>query len=93
MKYDLILTTKFKKDYKRIKKRGYDLTLLQSIVDELLLGNPLDKKYKDHILKGTFNSKHECHIKPDWLLIYEISEITSSLTLISTGTHADLLEI
>ena len=63
-------TTAYKKSYKLMKKRGLDLTLLDDVVDDLRQGKALDEKYKDHILKGDYAGFHECHIKPDWLLIY-----------------------
>lgn len=71
-------------------KRGIDLSLLDEVIDHLRQGIPLDPKYKDHILKGEFKGFHECHIKPDWLLIYLIEDDILTLTLINTGSHADL---
>lgn len=68
--YTVKFTAAYKKSYKLMKKRGLDLNLLDKVVDELRQGNPLDEKYKDHILKGEYAGFHECHIKPDWLLIY-----------------------
>lgn len=81
---------KFKKDFKTIQKRGYDITELTRVVEFLCNEVPLPAKYKDHILKGEYAGFHECHIKPDWLLIYDISEDTITLTLTRTGTHSDL---
>jgi mRNA interferase YafQ len=83
----------FKKNYKIIKKRGYDITLLNDIIEKLLQGKKLEAKYHDHSLKGKLKDFHECHIKPDWLLIYLIEDDTLTLTLISTGTHTDLLDM
>ena len=89
-KYNLVLTSMFKKDLKSIKKRGYDLSLLSDVVDKLAMGLPLPPKYKDHNLIGNYKGCRECHITPDWLLIYEISENELILYLTRTGTHSDL---
>ena len=91
--YKVKFTTAFKKSYKLMKKRGLDLTLLENIVEELRQGNPLDEKYKDHLLKGEFVGFHECHIKPDWLLIYLIEDDILTLTLVNTGSHSDLFKL
>ena len=76
-----------------MKKRGLDLNLLDKVVDELRQGNPLDEKYKDHMLKGEYAGFHECHIKPDWLLIYLIEDNILTLTLVNTESHSDLFKI
>ncbi len=76
-----------------MKKRGLDLNLLDKVVDELRQGNPLDEKYKDHMLKGEYAGFHECHIKPDWLLIYLIEDNILTLTLVNTGSHSDLFKL
>lgn len=89
-KYNLVLTSLFKKDLKTVKKRGYDIQLLNDVVDTLAMGLPLDEKYKDHKLIGNYQGCRECHITPDWLLIYEISEDELILYLTRTGTHSDL---
>lgn len=89
-KYGIVLTSLFKKDLKAIKKRGYDLSLLNEVVDTLALGLPLAEKYKDHRLIGSYKECRECHITSDWLLIYEISENELILYLTRTGTHSDL---
>lgn len=90
MKYKLILTGKFKKSLKTAKKRGLNIALLNSVVDKLLQGIPLEEKYKDHPLKGNWEGFRECHIQPDWLLIYLVENDILTLTLVDTGTHADL---
>lgn len=90
MKYGLVLSGRFKKSLKVAKKRGLDISILNSIVDNLLEGIPLDEKYKDHPLKGNWNGFRECHIQPDWLLIYLVEDNILTLTLVDTGTHADL---
>ena len=93
MNYQLILTNKFKKGLKLAKRRGLDITLLEVLVEKLLHGIPLDEKNKDHELKGKFKGFRECHIQPDWLLIYLIEDEVLTLTLIDTGTHADLFNM
>lgn len=72
------------------KKRGLDIGLLEAIVDKLLNGIPLEAKHKDHALKGKWDGFRECHIQPDWLLIYLVEDDILTLTLVDTGTHADL---
>ena len=89
-KYGIVLTSMFKKDLKLAKKRGYDLSLLNNVVDTLAMGQPLSEKYKDHSLIGNYKGCRECHITPDWLLIYEISENEIILYLTRTGTLSDL---
>ncbi len=91
--YQLILTGKFKKSLKLAKKRGFDIGLLEKVVDVLQSGLPLDKKYKDHALQGDYKDFRECHIQPDWLLIYLIQDAVLTLTLVDTGTHRDLFKI
>lgn len=93
MSYQLILTNKFKKGLKLAKRRGLDIKLLETLVEKLLHGIPLDEKYKDHELKGKFKGFCECHIQPNWLLIYLVEEEVLTLTLIDTGTHADLFNM
>lgn len=83
--------TSFKKDYKRIKKRGYNISLLEEVIDKLANQEELDKKYKDHALVGQWIGFRECNIAPDWLLIYQIKEDELVLTLTRTGTHTELL--
>ena len=93
MKYRLILTGKFKKSSKLAKKRGLDIGLMENVVDTLLQGLPLDEKYRDHELKGKYKGFRECHIQPDWLLIYLQEDDILTLTLVDTGTHADLFNM
>jgi len=90
--YEIKKTTKFKKDYKLIKKRGYDLGLLGKVVDMLAEGKTLPEKYRDHELTGNWTGYRECHIKPDWLLVYYIVDDVLTLTLSRTGTHSDLFK-
>lgn len=89
-KYGIVLTSIFKKDLKLAKKRGYDVSLLSKVIDTLVMGQPLTKKYKDHSLIGNYKGCKECHITPDQLLIYKISENELILYLTRTGTHSDL---
>lgn len=93
MKYRLVLTGKFKKSLKLAKKRGLDISLMENVVDTLLQGLPLDEKYRDHELKGKFKGFRECHIQPDWLLIYLQENDILTLTLVDTGTHVDLFNM
>ena len=74
MKYLLKPSTRFQKDVKRAKNRGYDIDLLTEVIRKLANGEVLDKKYRDHMLSGDYAGCHECHITSDWLLIYEIYE-------------------
>lgn len=90
MKYKLVLSGRFKKGLKVAIKRGLDISLLDFIVDKLLQGISLEERYKDHPLKGNWDGYRECHIQPDWLLIYLIEDDILTLTLVATGTHADL---
>lgn len=93
MKYGLILTGKFKKGLKLAKKRNLNITLLDSVVKKLLQGISLEEKYKDHELKGNYKGFRECHIQVDWLLVYLLEEDILTLTLVDTGTHADLFNM
>lgn len=86
-------TASYKRSYKRIKKRGLNLALLDSVVDALRHGEKLDEKYHDHELKGQLKGFRECHIQPDWLLIYLIEDDILTLTLVDTGSHSDLLSL
>lgn len=87
--YELDRTLIFKKDLKKAIKRGCDMNLLADVVDKLQKGEPLPEKNKDHALLGSWKGHRECHITPDWLLIYRIFEDTLILSLIRTGTHSD----
>lgn len=80
----------FKKDYKRVLKRGYDTNLFEKVVEILVTGNSLPLKYNDHKLSGNYSDCRECHIVPDWLLIYQIDDNNLILYLTRTGTHSDL---
>ena len=83
-------TTKFQKDLKKAQKRGYDMSLIADIIKKLAAGEVLPEKNRDHPLSGNYAGCRECHITPDWLLIYEIEKDTLILYLTRTGTHSDL---
>ncbi len=86
-------SSRFKKGLRLAVKRGLDISLLEEIVEKLKVGIPLDVKYKDHSLSGNYKGYRECHIQPDWLLIYLIEDDILTLTLVDTGTHADLFKM
>lgn len=87
---DIILSNRFRRDLKAIKKRGLDLELLNSVVDTLAARQPLEEKHRDHALTGDYAGFRECHIQPDWLLIYRVDDEELFLLLSRTGTHSDL---
>ncbi len=89
-KYQIVQTGKFKKDLKAVIKRGYNIELLGVVVDALAEGKELPAKYKDHTLMGNYKGCRECHITPDWLLIYEVDGDELYLYLTRTGSHSDL---
>lgn len=80
----------FKKDYKRIVKRGYDMRLLEKVIELLANQKPLPEKNRDHQLSGDYAGCRECHITQDWLLIYEVADEELILYLTRTGSHSDL---
>ncbi|MGI6550452.1 MAG: type II toxin-antitoxin system YafQ family toxin [Syntrophomonadales bacterium] len=83
-------SSRFKKDFKTIIKRGYDVKLFEEVLRYLIEERPLPPKYLDHPLSGNYGGHRECHITPDWLLIYKIEKGILTLTLTRTGTHSDL---
>lgn len=87
---EIVPSNHFKKDLKNAKKRGCEIEHLKNVVNTLACGQKLDKKYRDHGLTGNYIGFRECHIEPDWLLIYRISQSALELFLFRTGTHADL---
>lgn len=89
-KYTVKITTQFKKDYKLAMKRGLKIALLEDVVTALAMGKSLPEKNRDHALTGNWAGYRECHIQPDWLLIYRIEDDVLVLTLTHTGTHNDL---
>ena len=90
---ELKTTAQFRKDYKRIKKRGYNLSLLQDVLETLCAEKPLDANYKDHALLGAYKGFRECHIQPDWLLTYTTDKDKLILVAARTGSHADLFNM
>lgn len=90
MMLKVVLSNQFKRDLKLSQKRGYNLDLLNEIVDKLANQESLDEKYKDHALTGKYRGFRECHIEPDWLLVYRINEDEIFLYLSRIGTHSDL---
>ena len=90
--YEVVLSNHFRKDLKLAAKRGCDLALLNSIVDRLAQGETLPAKHRDHSLTGDYIGFRECHIQPDWLLIYRTEGEALMLFLMRTGTHADLFD-
>ena len=87
---ELILSNHFKKDLKLAKKRGYNLELLNEVVETLQKEEPLPEKNRDHSLTGDYVGFRECHIQPDWLLVYRVDGEELLLFLSRTGTHSDL---
>ena len=87
---DLIMTGQFKRDLQRIQKRSLELELLKNVIRLLLEEQTLDEKYRDHALTGSYRGFRECHIQPDWLLIYAIDHNELILTASRTGSHSDL---
>ncbi len=90
MKRQVIWTGQFKKDYRLAMKRHMNIDLLDDAIRRIAEGKELDKKFKDHELSGNWKGHRECHIQPDWLLIYRIDDDVVTLTLSRTGTHSDL---
>ena len=88
--YSLRTTSRFRKDYKLMQKRGLDMTRLDAVITMLASGETLDETYHDHPLSGDYSGHRECHIAPDWLLVYYKQEDILVLTLVRTGSHSDL---
>lgn len=92
MKYDVQFTSQFKKDLKLAKKQKKNLEQLFEVIDILANGGKLDAKYRDHELTGNYKGTRECHIEPDWLLIYEIRNNILVLMLYRLGSHSELFK-
>ena len=92
MKYEIRFTGQFKKDLKLAKKQGKNLDKLFDVVERLANGETLEAKYRDHDLSGDYNDCRECHIDPDWLLIYEIFDDVLVLLLNRVGSHSELFK-
>lgn len=90
MKYEIVPSNQFRKDLKLAQKRGYDIHKIKKVISALAGGETLEAKYRDHALTGDYSSFRECHIQPDWLLIYQINGNRLILFLARTGTHSDL---
>lgn len=90
MKYNVQPTSRFKKDLKLVQSRGYNISLISEIINKLANGEILEAKNRDHDLQGNWKGYRECHIQPDWLLIYKIDNDDLILYLTRTGTHSDL---
>ena len=92
MKYEVKFTTQFKKDLKLAKKQNKDLDKLFEVINLLAKGEHLDLKYKDHELSGNYKGTRECHIEPDWLLVYEYENDVLVLMLYRLGSHSELFK-
>ena len=89
--YDLQPTGQFRKDLKLCQRRGYDMTSIQEVLEYLHLDGQVPVRYNPHKLTGKLKGFWECHIEPDWLLIYDVKETIKLISLVRTGTHSDLL--
>lgn len=92
MKYNIVITNSCKKDIKRASKQGKNIDLLFEVIDLLSEGKTLDPKFKDHQLTGEYAGKRECHIEPDFLLIYQIIKNDVVLYLVRVGSHSELFK-
>ena len=89
---EIVMSNRFKKDLKLASKRGYNLDLLDEVVEKLANQQKLEERYRDHDLSGKYAGFRECHIQPDWLLVYRIDGDAVLLFLSRTGTHSDLFD-
>lgn len=92
MVYELLKTSRFKAGVKLARKRGLDLSFLEDVIEKLRLDQPLEAKHHNHELSGKFKGVWECHIQPDWLLLYLKDNGVLVLTLVDTGTHSDIFK-
>lgn len=92
MKYDIVITNQCKRDIKLAKKQGKNIDIIFEVADLLSEGKKLDPKYRDHPLSGNYEGKRECHLEPDFLLIYEKREKEIVLYLVRVGSHSNLFE-
>lgn len=90
MKYEVKLTSQFKRDLKLARKQGKDIDKLFDVISTIAEGKELDKKYHDHNLNGDYAGCRECHVEPDWLLIYEVMDNVLVLMIYRVGTHSEL---
>lgn len=91
--FEVRASSRYRRDFKRLKKSGENLDTLQTVINLLASGAVLPRKYCDHALKGSLHGKRVCHIGPDWLLLYEKRDDVFLLLLVRTGTHRDVLDI
>ena len=87
---EIVSSNRFKRDLRVALKRGYRISLLEDVVNRLAMREPLEERYRDHLLSGDYDGFRECHITPDWLLVYQVRENELVLFLSRTGTHSDL---
>jgi mRNA interferase YafQ len=90
VKYDIVPTKRYIKDVKRLAESGFDISLLDEVIDKLASGDTLDAKYRDHQLKGALKGFRDCHIRDDWVLVYKREKATLVLLLSRTGPHSSL---
>lgn len=90
MKYEVKFTGQFKRDLKLAKKQGKDIDKLFDVISTIAEGKKLDKKYCDHSLSGDYAGCRECHVEPDWLLVYEVMDNVLVLMIYRVGTHSEL---
>ena len=93
MTLKLVPTSQFKRDYKRMKKRGLNMAELQIVLDKLCTEKPLEERHRDHALVSRYIGFRECHIRPDWLLVYAMDKDKLILVASRTGTHSDLFDV
>lgn len=92
MVFELIKTSRFKAGVKLARKRGLDVSLLEDVIEKLRLDQPLEARHHNHELSGNFKGVWECHIQPDWLLLYLKDNGVLVLTLVDTGSHSDIFK-
>lgn len=90
MKYEVKFTNQFKRDLKLAKKQGKDIDKLFAVISAIAEGGKLEPKYRDHCLSGDYAGCRECHVEPDWLLIYEVTDNVLVLMVYRVGTHSEL---
>ena len=91
--YDVWMSPRYRRELRRMVRRGYDPEKMEAVVDMLAAGEPLPEQYQDHPLRGKWQGFRECHVSPDWLLVYKIEIDKLILALTRTGTHDDLFKL
>lgn len=91
--FTTIITTKFKRDVKRCEKQGKNMSIFKQVAKQLVQSELLSSKYKDHALTGNWKGHRDCHLEPDWLLIYKIDTIKKELIFVRMGSHAELFNM